>query len=411
MEKKMTFLDLLSQGVGLIIGGGIFTNLWVAMSMTGKSISLVMVVAIVFGVLLTYPQMVVPSFAPSKGGFFTMGMMVLPKHLGGTYGLLMLISYVGISGMGISMASYVIQLLPGLEAYQKWIAAGILTLFFAFGALGVDWLVKVQNLMVVFLILAIGAYLVTGLPNVMPGYFSSEGFFINGYKGFASALPLMVMSVFGAQSLVNYSDVAKNPRKNIPLAAFCSLGIVAVVYILMSIVASGTAPINELLGQNLAVSAATFMPRSLYLFFVIGGALFALGTTLNGTLGFIPYPFVEAAEAGLLPKAIKKQTKRGFHYMLMIFIWAVFGVLPILFEIPIENLLSLFSIPTYVALLMVFISLYKVPKMYKKAWNSSPIHVPDGVYYTLITAGVVGALYMVYVLLDMMGGLVVAIIA
>lgn len=410
-EKKMSFFDLLTQGIGLIIGGGIFTSLWVAMGLTGKSISLVMVVAVIFGVLLTYPQMIVPSFAPSRGGFFTAGMMVLPRRLGGTYGLITLFSYLQISGMGISMATYVIQLIPGLQAYQKWLALGILTLFFLFGALGIDWLAKIQNVMVVLLLIAIGVYIFAGLPNIQADYFSSEGFFINGYAGFSSALPLMVMSVFGAQNLVNYAGVSKNPKRDIPMAALASLVVVCVVYVLMSVVASGVAPIEELLGQNLAVSAEKFMLRPLYIFFVIGGALFALGSTINGTLGFLPYPFAEAAEAGLLPKIITKQTKRGFYYILMAVAYVIGAVFPLLLNIPIESLLATFSIPGYISIFLMIVSLYRVPKLYKSAWESSPIHIPNSLYYVVITVASIAALYMIYVLVDMMGGVWVSLVA
>lgn len=410
-EKNLSFFDLLMQGVGLIVGGGIFTSLWVAMSFTGRSISLVLIIAVIMGVILTYPQMVIPSFVPSRGGFFTAGMMVLPRRLGGTYGLMTILSYFSIASMGVSMATYVVQLFPGLEIYQKWVALIILAFFFLLGALGIDWMKRAQNFMVILLMAAIGVYLFSGLPNIEPDYFSGEGFFIGGYEGFASALPLIVVSVFGAQNLVNYAGVCKNPKRDIPVAAFASLAVVCVIYTLMGVVASGTAPIEDLLGKNLAASAEVFMSRPLYIFFVVGGALFALGSTLNGILGFIPYPCIEAAEAGLLPGVIMKQTKNGFYYVLMLFVFIVGGVLPILFNVPIETILSYLTIPTYISLLLVIVSLYKVPKIYKMAWESSMIHVPNKLYNILITLGAAACIYLIYVLIGMMGGFWIAIAA
>lgn len=63
-------------------------------------------------------------------------------------------------------------------------------------------------------------------------------------------------------------------------------------------------------------------PAPIYLFFVIGGAWFALLTTLNGTLSWTTRSLQRAAMDGWLPEACAKENKGGTPVILLLFFFA-----------------------------------------------------------------------------------------
>ena len=75
----------------------------------------------------------------------------------------------------------------------------------------------------------------------------------------------------------------------------------AVFYAFIGIVAAGVLPVEQVAFQNLTLVAQTIFPTWLYLFFVFGGAMFALLTTLNGTLSWVHRGLQAAARDGWLP--------------------------------------------------------------------------------------------------------------
>ena len=62
------------------------------------------------------------------------------------------------------------------------------------------------------------------------------------------------------------------------------------LYAVMSTIAAGVLPVDQVANQPLSVSAVVFMPKAVYTFFVVGGAMFALLTTLNFSIGMMTYP-------------------------------------------------------------------------------------------------------------------------
>lgn len=98
----------------------------------------------------------------------------------------------------------------------------------------------------------------------------------------------------------------ENPGKNIPKAHDpfhrdrCNL------LAFVGIVAACVLPLDKVAGVNISVVAKEVFPAPVYLFFVIGGAWFALLTTLNGTLSWTTRSLQRAAMDGWLPGNLRK---------------------------------------------------------------------------------------------------------
>lgn len=402
-DKKMGLFSLITQCIGYIIGGGIFTMLPIAILYSGRSAFVAIILALLFGLLLTIPSLFLSSTVQLDGGYYTQAMLTLPKRLGGACTFMLLFSMIGFSSYPISMANYLLQLFPFAEEYQKFIAMAILILFFLLGIFGSSAISKAQNVMVVLLLVAMSVYIVGGLTHLEPGYFSAPGFFAGGFGGIMGATGLLTMATLGGGSIVNYTQAAKNPKRDIPLAILIGTMVVALFYLLIVVVATGVAPIEQLMTATLGTSAEMVLSRPLYLFFMIGGALFALGSSLNSVLGYLPYPFVQAAQDGWLPKAICKQTKGGYYWVLMLILFVVGGCGPILLGLPIETVGTFFAIPSYIAQFFFAIACFSLPKKFQKAWLTSNIHVPNWIFYPVIILSAGSAIYLAYNMLSMLG--------
>ena len=396
-SKQLGLWNLVAMVVGGIIGAGIFSILGSAIAITGRSVVFSIAIAIVMVTITTIPLIYLPSVIKLEGGTYTQGAIMLPRTLAGTYALLNLLCAIGFSMYAISMASYLADLIPALYSFQKVVALVILIGFFLMGLRGTSFLSKVQNIMVLLLLAALGVFIFGGLPHVQPGFFEPEGFMLGGPSAMLIAATMMTSAATGGTAPLNAGNVAKNPKRDIPLSMLLGLLIVGVLYIAIAVIAAGVLPLEQVMGQSLGVVAKTFLPTPLFLFFVIGGALFALGTTLNATLTFIHVPVTRCAQDGWLPKVLSKRDRKfNYPYVLMSILLVVAGVLPIVFGLPITTIVALVSLPFYLAGLLYIISLRKIPRMFPKQWKNSSVHVPNWVFYGSLILGGLMSCYQIY---------------
>lgn len=404
-SKKMGFPSLVMMGIGYIIGTGVFTMLPSVIGMTGRSVCMAMLLAAVVSISSTIPTMFLSSVLDLKGGSYSQNLALFPPVVAGVFGIMQMIAYLGFAGIAVGLASYTIQLVPGISSMQKIIAMAYLIVFFLLGIKGVTLSSKLQNIMVVVLLIALGIYIFGGLPHVQPGFFRSEGFFTGGMQGFLMATALLSMSAMGASSMINFTSVTKNPKRTVPLAMLTSTGLVAVFYFFIAVVTGGVVPIEQVAGKNLGVVAETYMSQPVYLFFMLGGALFALGTTLNANLAAIPYPWIKMAEDGWLPKALtKRDSKFGYPYVLMGTIFVIGAILPIVFGMDIATITSLFSFPSFVVMTLVCLSAFRLPRLFPERWKASIFHVPMPVFYLLMSIATCACLFLAYSYISFLNG-------
>lgn len=400
-QNQMGFFGLLTMGIGYIIGSGVFTMLPAVIGLTGRSVCFSMLLGAVISIASVIPTMFLSSVADLQGGAYSQNLALFPKVVAGVFGIMQTIAYLGFAGIALGLASYTLQMIPGLSAMSKLVAMLYLVLFFLLGIKGITLTSKLQSIMVVVLLVALGIYIFGGLPRVQPGFFSQEGFFAGGAKGFLSATALLSMSSMGASAMINFTSVTKNPKRTIPLAMIASTGIVAVFYFLLAVVTGGIIPVEQVAGKNLGVVAETFMAQPIYLFFMVGGALFALGTTLNANIAAIPYPWLKMAEDGWLPKVLlKKDAKFGYPYVLMGIIFVIGAVLPIVFGLDIATIASLFSFPSFVVMTLVALSAMRIPKLFPERWKTSVFHVPLPLFYFLMALAACAAGFLAYSYID-----------
>lgn len=390
--KKLKLFDLVSIGVGSVIGAGIFSMLGTGVAITGRSVSL----ALVFAMIIVFVQNVRGLFLANmfhlEGGMYAQSAIILPKWMTGVSAAVLLISNLSFSVYGISIASYLAQLLPALAPFQTIVAVIITTLAFASTIKGSKFMAKIQNVMVMLMYLALGLFVVFGLMKSDSSAYAGEPYFISGTNGFLMAIAVMSFTCNGATNVLNLGEDAEKPKKNIPLAVVLTTLVCSAIYFIIGYAATASLSYGEIAGQNLGFIAERIMPQSLYLFFVIGGAIFALLTSLMGGIAGMRYPIVSSAEDGWFPKVFAKKTKDGFPYMVVLTMYII-AIVPIFGNFSLDSIVSFVLVPgAFTSLVGNFLCI-GLPKKFPEQWKNKSFKISAGMFAVVMVVSSVANIF------------------
>ncbi len=396
-EKKYGLFSLSNMCIGGAIGAGVFALVGAGIGITGRSAAFAMVLGTIMYAFTYIPILFLSAAIPLQGGSYSQSAILLPKILVGINAITLVIPFLTMSMMGISMADYVVQMIPGISRFHTLIAAVLLSLFFIANMLGDTMVSRIQNVLTVTMLIALACYIIIGMFHLERGAFDfqSSSFMINGIGGFISAVALFSMAGSGPEAAIQYTRITKNPRKNVPLAMIISVVTISVVYFLICIVAGGVLPVEEVAGQSLGITAKAFLPLPLYLFFMIGGAIFALATSLNNTIASIKYPIIEATNDGWFPGFMGKTNKHGVPLGLFGIAYAV-SMFTILTGVSLANIANFMLAGAYILGLLNIVYQYRLPKKFPVEWKNSTYHVPNAVFYTFNTLSLIVSVYFAY---------------
>ena len=377
--------ELMGIAIGQIIGAGIMSMMGVAIAMTGRSANLAFMLSAVFTMCTFFPSIFITSCIRMRGGMYTQMAIFAGDKWAGYYSVVYFITNMSLAMYALSFAQYALALLP-TGGSQKVIALIVGTLFFILNYFGVDLMAKIQNLLVVVLLLSLTIFAVFGLPQVdLANYFSNaDGLFMtDGIGGFLTAVAYLGFATGGATVILGVSAECKNPTKDIPFVIVTATIGVAILYGLVATTASGVLPVAEVANQPLTLVAAEVLPKPLYIFFIVGGAMFALATTLNSQIMSCTKPVMQSCEDGWFPHSLAALSKYKTPWKILI-IYYVILVVPIVLELEIAQISSIVQILGYLNNLVLTITAMKLPKMFPEAWEKSQFHVPTAVFNTLM---------------------------
>ena len=377
--------ELMGIAIGQIIGAGIMSMMGVAIAMTGRSANLAFMLSAVFTMCTFFPSIFITSCIRMRGGMYTQMAIFAGDKWAGYYSVVYFITNMSLAMYALSFAQYAIALLPS-GGSEKVIALVVGTLFFILNYFGVDLMAKIQNLLVIVLLISLTMFAVFGLPSVdFANYFSNaDGLFLSdGIGGFLTAVAYLGFATGGATVILGVSAECKNPTKDIPFVIVTSTVGVAILYGLVATTASGVLPVAEVANQPLTLVAAEILPKPLYIFFIVGGAMFALATTLNSQIMSATKPVMQSCEDGWFPQSLSTLSKYKTPWKILV-IYYVILVVPIVLDLEISQISSIVQILGYINNLVFTITAMKLPKMFPEAWEKSQFHVPTPVFNTLM---------------------------
>lgn len=398
-KKKLNFMDCMGFCIGQIIGSGIMVLTGIVIGLTGHGTPWAFVGAAVLAIIITLPSAVLASAIPSNGAGYSYLRRLVGEKTGFFYLAMFVITQVLIATFAKGFASYFVAVFPMFN--ETVIAMAVLILAVVINLIGLKTSAVVQKIMVAVLLLSLFLFAAFGLPkvqwadltptlsNVMP----------NGLKSFLTGIALLSFATGGAKFIAENGDEIENPGKNIPKAMILSTLIVAVFYALIGIVASGVLPIEVVAFENLTLVAQQIFPPWLYFVFVIGGAMFALLTTLNGTMSWVTRGLQSAAKEGWLPKIFIKESKGGAPIVLLLIFFTV-GAIPILTGMDTAAIASMGVGLDMLCEFMILVACFRLPKKFPKEFANAQFTFKPKVFYALLVVAGILMLGTSYVSLD-----------
>mgnify|MGYP002794775108 CR=1 FL=1 len=380
LKRTLGKKELMGIAIGQIIGAGIMSMMGVAIAMTGRSANLAFMLSAVFTMCTFFPSIFITSCIRMRGGMYTQFAIFAGDKWAGYYSVVYFITNMSLAMYALSFAEYALALLP-TGGNQKVIALIVGTLFFVLNYFGVDLMAKIQNLLVIVLLISLTMFAVFGLPHVdLVNYFSNaDGLFLtDGIGGFLTATAYLGFATGGATVILGVSAECKNPTKDIPFVIIVSTVSVAILYGLVATAAAGVLPVAEVANQPLTLVANQILPQPLYVLFIVGGAMFALATTLNSQIMSCTKPVMQSCEDGWFPQSLASLSKYKTPWKILVIYYFIL-VVPILAQIS-----SIVQILGYLNNLVLTITAMKLPKMFPEAWEKSQFHVPTPVFNTLM---------------------------
>lgn len=339
LKKVLGLSDAMGIATGQIIGAGIMALTGIGIAMTGTGVAPAFVLSSIFTVITTLPIAIMGATLPTTGGLYRYSSRLLSPKVGFFYLLLFLLAQITLAMFAISFAQYMQGLLP--NAPVNIVAFALITAFYIANLFGVKTAAIIQNIMVIVLFAALLVFIGFGFPKINWSVFTVSQMLPNGYRGFFTAVGLLAFATGGGQVIAELGGEMKNPSRDIPLTIItCTIG-VGVLYAFMASTAAGILPVSEVAGKPLTDVAKAVLPTPLFIFFIVGGAMFALATTLNATFSWVTKGMLIACEDGWLPKKLGAvNEKYGTpHWLLTLFY--LFGVIPIIFGISLETISAL----------------------------------------------------------------------
>ncbi len=392
MEKKLNLFDLISIGVGCIIGSGVFALMGAGISYAGRGITLAIFIAMGLCVLQSVSSPLLTRIFEAKGGEYTINSLICPPFVTGfTVGWDIVFRAGAMSVTALALTQYLARLFPVVESYTKLVAIAVMTLAFLCVLAGDKIAAQVQNVMCVFMYIALGLFVIYGFIKMDPAAYAGEPMLPNGTQGLIMAVALMSYTCNGFQYVVNMGKSAAKPTRNIPLAFCLSALAGAVIYGLIGFAATHAYSFNEISGKNLGGIAEMMMPGGLYLFFLVGGAIFALATSMVGGIISGYRPLMACADDGWLPAILARRTKLGNVPYVQAVLY-ILSAIPILAGLDLGDVATICLFPGAFRKMFVNIYAMTVPQRFETAWKNSGLKISAGLYRFLLGIGTAAAL-------------------
>lgn len=376
--------ELLAISVGQVIGAGVVTLVGPAIYYTGSSVWVAYLTAIILGLIYVLPIAFITSTLRLGGGQYSMVCGILGAVPAGFQAISSLLGCFACALFATSLGGYVNDLIPAIPAQLA--SAVLLTAFFVLNLYGINIMAKVQKIMCWCLIGALSLFIIVGVFHIENPVFNfrSESYFSGGLNGFITAVMLLYYSTTGHYMTMSYGRAAKNATRDIPWAIVITTPILIVLYCGVAIVASGVLPISEVAGRSLTLVAKAIFPTPIFILFIILGPIFALFTTMNGTMAGVPFMIAQSTYDGWLPKGFADKNKHGVYWKILVFEY-IYSMVPIIFNFSasaISNNMLLFS--SLITCIQLF-AYFKMPTKFPEAWKKSRWHVSNWLYYVACT--------------------------
>jgi APA family basic amino acid/polyamine antiporter len=384
----MGLTEVLGFVLGQIIGAGVLVLTGVGIGLTGKGVIWAFVASGVMNCLYCTVVSQLSAALPATGAGYRYSGLLLSPRFGFLWQLGIICSKVTIALYALGFAQYLQGLLPSLPV--KSAALAMITFFFLINLVGLKPAAVLQKWLVVIKISALLVFVAWGISSVhFASFVSTAEVLPNGWDAMLQTIGILSFASAGANVAVELGGEMKNPRRDIPIAVYVGTIGSTLIYVLVGLVAAGVLPVNEVANKPLSIVARTVLPEPAYLYFMIGGAVIALCTTLNSIFQWMTKGLLVSCQDGWLPRRLGEVSKRfGTPHYCLLFFYLV-GVITIVSGITLDNIARIgFAFLLCVNILPVIGCAFlpkKYPEQYEKAvFRLKPATLQVVVWLTVI---------------------------
>ena len=286
----MSTIAVMAMGIGSMVGAGIFSLMGQAALAAGHNVYLSFLLGGIVALLsgLTYGRL--GACYPRAGGILSYFNTAFgPGILAGGLGLIYFATLaITVSMVAQAFGAYGAALLHELGTVQlpaSVLTAGIILLLGLLNMMGAGLVGRAETILVLLKLLILLLLLAAGLPGMQANR-PVSGLMHAAPAGLLSSVGLTFFAYAGYGMMANAAPNLRHPARQLPLAILSAIGLVMVLYVLLSLIITDQIP-PEVLAQHadtaVAQAAAPLLGKAGYIAVSVA-ALIATASAINATL-------------------------------------------------------------------------------------------------------------------------------
>lgn len=268
LKRTIGPFQLVCFGVGAIVGTGIFVGLSDTVSEAGPAVLVSFVLAAATCIFTAFSFAELGGAVPVSGSSYSYTYATLGERAAFLIGWCLLLEYgVSVSAVAIGWGQYLNELLgntvgwqipaaladaPGHGGVVNVPAIVVMLLAAVLLVRGVRESARATAVMAVIKIGVLLIFCAIAFTAFEAGHLSP--FAPEGVGGIGAGASLAFFSFIGFDAISTAGEEVKNPRRNVPLAILVTLGVVTLLYCLVSVAALGAMPWEQVGGKPAALS-------------------------------------------------------------------------------------------------------------------------------------------------------------
>jgi len=242
LKREVGLIGILSAGIGVILGAGIYALIGKAAIFSGNMLWLSFLIASIVAMFTGLSYAELSSKFPKAGGEFVYVSRIINKKLANLVGFaLILVGVFSCATLCIAFGGYLKSMLN-----TPIILFGILLILFIalINYIGIKFSIKFNIIATIIEVAGLIIIIVLGIK-----YFGTVNYIETpetGIIGIFTAIGIIFFAYLGFEDIVNLAEETKHARKLMPIAVVASLIITTLLYILVSLSAVSIIGFQEL---------------------------------------------------------------------------------------------------------------------------------------------------------------------
>ena len=369
LKRDVGLFGVVALAAGSVIGGGPFVLAGPASALAGPSVWLSYLVIGLPMIAVAICYAAIASAMPIEGGTYYYPSRVLSPFWGFLAGWARWLAYITPLALTAFVFSDHIQTVaPNIPAAV--LMVGFIGFFYLLNVLGIKISATAQMVMFGLLVCGFLIFIAAGLPKVEAANFSPA--MPNGFDGVVKGAALLFFAYVGFTAAAEIGEEVKKPERNVPLGMILGLLACIVLYVLMSIAASGTLNWQDQAASNTPIyDAALLVLPGVASTFLLVIVVMAVSTSQNGFQLAASRIVMSLGRDRAIPERLSSVNSRfgtpvwGLTATVLIALIFVFSGKGLVFACYTSNLTFLFS---YVVVMVAVLMLKKrKPDLYEKS--------------------------------------------